>query len=399
MTLWDEKRETSNVWLSIADLLNGEDSVVLESKEHISDKGASGCKLVRKGTLLVSFKLTLGRLAFAGRDLYTNEAIAALTIIDTRTIHDRFLFYYLHFFDWAKAAEGEDKIKGKTLNKAKLKEVIVEFPSIAEQLRIVAILDTAFEGIDKAVSNTAKNLAHARELFETSIIAGLFGDPVAQRWRPTTVENLATAEKGSIRTGPFGSQLLHGEFVDEGVAVLGIDNAVMNQFQWAKRRFITPDKYAELTRYTVKPGDVLITIMGTCGRCAVVPDDVPLAINSKHLCCITVNKEKCLPQFLQAYFLYHPVARAFLASRAKGSIMEGLNMGIIRELPVWLPSLQVQTDVLSRLKTLEANIQALQSVYEQKLGALSELKQALLGKAFSGELTAHPETALPEAAE
>ena len=66
---WDEHRETSNVWLSIADLLNVSDKAVYDSKEYLSDEGASISKIVPSGTLLVSFKLTLGRLAFAGRDL------------------------------------------------------------------------------------------------------------------------------------------------------------------------------------------------------------------------------------------------------------------------------------------------------------------------------------------
>ena len=96
---WDEKRETGNVWLSIADLLSAEDNVVIDSKEYVSDKGAALCKLVAKGTLLVSFKLTLGRMAFAGRDLYTNEAIAALTLFDERELSKEFLFWFLQFFD------------------------------------------------------------------------------------------------------------------------------------------------------------------------------------------------------------------------------------------------------------------------------------------------------------
>jgi type I restriction enzyme S subunit len=192
----------------------------------------------------------------------------------------------------------QERIDGATtphLYQREIKQILVPHPPIAEQKRIVAILDEAYEGISRVVANAEKNLANARELFENAIVNSLFGNPTIQGWRLTSVENIAASGKGNIRTGPFGSQLLHGEFVDEGIAVLGIDNAVDNEFRWAKRRFITHEKYSELSRYKVKPGDVLITIMGTCGRCAVVPDDVPLSINSKHLCCITLNRTKCLP--------------------------------------------------------------------------------------------------------
>jgi len=79
--------------------------------------------------------------------------------------------------------------------------------------------------------------------------------------------------------------------------------------------------------------------------------------------------------------------------------MEGLNMGIIKELPVWLPSLQIQTAILSKFKILETSIMALQSAYEQKVDALTELNQSILRKAFAGGLTEHPDKALPEAAE
>jgi type I restriction enzyme S subunit len=166
---WDEKRETHNVWLSIADLLKAEDNIVVDSKEYVSDKGAAICKLVPKGTLLVSFKLTLGRLAFAGRDLFTNEAIAALSIFNERELSKEFLFYFLHFFDWVKAAENDVKLKGMTLNKAKLKEMPVHFPLPGEQRRIVGILDEAFEGIATAKANAEKNLQNARALFESHL--------------------------------------------------------------------------------------------------------------------------------------------------------------------------------------------------------------------------------------
>ena len=170
-----------------------------------------------------------------------------------------------------------------------------------------------------------------------------------------------------------------------GIAVVA-SMAVNNEFRWDKRRYITPEKFQQLSRYQVKPGDVLITIMGTCGRCAIVPDDIPTSINTKHLCCITLDPSKCLPGFLHSYFLYHPVAQQFLIKRATGSIMAGLNMGIITELPVLLPPIEQQHTLVQKLDSLREETQRLESIYQQKLTALDELKKSLLNQAFSGNL-------------
>ena len=85
-------------------------------------------------------------------------------------------------------------------------------------------------------------------------------------WKDIEIQELAAAEKGSMRTGPFGSSLKHDEFTEEGeIAVLGIDNAVENTFNWKKKRFITKARYEKkFKRYTVKPRDVIITNYGNC---------------------------------------------------------------------------------------------------------------------------------------
>lgn len=120
---WDESKKEHNVWLSIADMPHTTKAVISSSKEHITSEGAKICNLVPKGTLLLSFKLSIGRLAFAGKDLYTNEAIASLTIIDDNLLDKEYLYWYLMFFDWDNAVGNDVKIKGKTLNKEKLKEI------------------------------------------------------------------------------------------------------------------------------------------------------------------------------------------------------------------------------------------------------------------------------------
>jgi type I restriction enzyme S subunit len=300
------------------------------------------------------------------------------------SVSSQFINYWLkspQFFDQLDRGNGATV---DTLTIQKLQSVRVDLPSPLEQHRIVAILDAAFDGIATAKANAEQNLQNARALFE-SHLQKVFTEREGE-WVEKAVREIAAPTKGSIRTGPFGSQLLHSEFVDEGIAVLGIDNAVANEFRWGKSRFITPEKYQQLARYTVHPGDVLITIMGTCGRCAIVPDDIPTAINTKHICCITLDHKQCLPGYLHIYFLYAPQSREFLAKHAKGSIMAGLNMGLIQELPVMLPPIEVQTKIVAAAYDIHSETQRLESIYQQKLAALDGLKKSLLHQAFSGQM-------------
>ena len=255
-------------WLSIADMNQGRE--ITQTKEQITPLGAAGGKQVVAGTVLLSFKLSIGKVAKASIPLYTNEAIAALPIRRRDLIGEGFLMRVLEQSDLADASNRA--AMGATLNKASLSQVRIPVPPLDEQRRIAAVLDRA----DALRAKRRQVLAHLDALTQ-SIFHDMF-DGVSTSF---TVEDLAVNAKGSIRTGPFGSQLLHGEFVGEGIAVLGLDNVVGNEFRWAERRFITLAKYEQLARYTVYPGDVLVSIMGTTGRCVVVPDDIPIAINTK----------------------------------------------------------------------------------------------------------------------
>ncbi|WP_211461996.1 restriction endonuclease subunit S [Collimonas silvisoli] len=250
-------------------------------------------------------------------------------------------------------------------------------PPLSEQRRIAAILDLA----DTLRAKHQEALTQLDRLTQ-AIFIDMFGDVAAKGWPMDNVAGIALSRKGAIRTGPFGSQLLHSEFVDDGIPVLGIDNVVANEFRWGERRYISDKKYQELKRYTVQKGDVLITIMGTCGRCAVVPEDIPIAINTKHICCITLDQNKCLPSFLHAYFLRHPIARKYLARTAKGAIMDGLNMGIIKEMPVPLPPIGLQRD----FSTWSAAVEKLKIAHRSSLANLDALFAGLQHRAFSGKL-------------
>lgn len=289
--------------------------------------------------------------------------------------------YLAHFLSRpdtvALAAERASGANLPRLSPSELEKFRMPVPSLGEQRQIARVLDAA----DALRATRRASLSDSGQL-RRSWFLQTFASGAEAAWPTVTVEDLAAARRGAIRTGPFGSQLLHDEFVDEGIAVLGIDNVVANEFRWTRERYISDSKFRQLQRYTVHPGDLLITIMGTCGRAAIVPPDIPRAINTKHLCCITLDLERCLPVFLHAYFLNDPAATSHLRKNTKGAIMSGLNMGIIKSLPVRLPPIDVQRQFTSFAAALDEQEKRQRS----HLAHLDTLFASLQSRAFKGEL-------------
>jgi type I restriction enzyme, S subunit len=143
---------TGYKWLSIADLKS---KVVSESKEEITALAASEMQIIRKGTLLMSFKLSIGRLCFAGCDLFTNEAICSF---NNPQANVDYLYYILGRTDFS--LYGKQAVKGYTLNKESLKVVEIPYPSIDEQTAIA----TTLSDMDTEISFIEAKLAKARAL-------------------------------------------------------------------------------------------------------------------------------------------------------------------------------------------------------------------------------------------
>lgn len=257
---------------------------------------------------------------------------------------------------------------------------MVPLPPLATQCHIAKMLEQA---------DSLRRQAHQMESALQELRRSVFLSSVGPRaegygsWEVMEVSELASAEKNSMRTGPFGSALKHSEFVDSGIAVIGIDNAVSDQFQWRERRFISEEKYQSLEKYRVFPGDVIVTIMGTTGRSAIVPDDVPLAISTKHLATITLDLKKATPEFLKYAIQYHPLIAEQVAAQNKGAVMDGLNLGIIKKLKLPVPPLAIQQDLSRAMKALDAESETLAKNTEN----FEQLFNSLMQRAFKGELT------------
>lgn len=263
------------------------------------------------------------------------------------------------------------KTTGTTIphvERRRLEELELPCVPLAEQRRIAAILDKA----DAIRRKRQQSLELAGSLLKSTYnkICGHQNKEYAN-WHNVTIAELAE----TMLTGPFGSALRHSEFVSEGIAVLGIDNAVNNSFEWGERRFISEEKYAQMQRYTVIPDDVIVTIMGTTGRSAVVPHDIPKAISTKHLATIRLDKSKALPNYISCSFFMNHDVLAQVQRAGKGAVMPGLNLGIIKSLSLKLPPYENQkqfSKIVNQIEIQKNHLRVSQDKADQTFKSLQK---------------------------
>ena len=204
----------NNKWISIADIGSAKKHIS-STKECITDEGVSrsGIKVVPEGTVIMSFKLSIGKTAIVSEDMYTNEAIMAFIDNGTYCIDPNYLYHLCCGTDWTQG--GNKAVMGLTLNKATLSEMEIELPTIEEQREIASILDQ----LDAIIEKRHDELNMIEQLVKSRFIE-LFGDLASPdcKWKTKKlVETCVAAD--DIKCGPFGTQLSKDEYVDSGVAV------------------------------------------------------------------------------------------------------------------------------------------------------------------------------------
>jgi len=374
---WDKEKISGNVWLSISDLKHGE--YISESAEQISDLGAKNVVKIPQGTMLISFKLTLGRISFAGCDLYTNEAIASLLNLSNKLIKE-YLFYYFSFFDWDKATEGDIKVKGKTLNKKKLNDLIIPIPPLTEQKHIVSVLDKCFTAANKAKANTEQNLKNAKELFE-SYLQGMFLKK-GKDWEEKQLGDLCLLiTKGS---SPKWQGI---KYVNKpGILFVTSENVGDRELLLETRKYVEEKFNIKDKKSILKKGDVLTNIVGaSIGRTAIYNIDDVANINQA-VCILRCNPKLILNTYLMN-LLNSQILREIFHDNEVNTARANLSLSFFNKLSVPLPSLKVQQSIVNQLDTLKTQTQKLETVYNKKISDLDELKKSILQEAFRGKLS------------
>ncbi|ABI72448.1 restriction endonuclease subunit S [Shewanella frigidimarina] len=200
-------------------------------------------------------------------------------------------------------------------------------------------------------------------------------------WQVLKVKFLLKNGSEGIKIGPFGSALKLEDMVEKGIRVYGQENIIKRDFTLGKR-FISQTKYKDMKVYTAEAGDILITMMGTSGKCQVVPENADLGIIDSHLLKLRTNS-KILPELFRLLVDEAQEIKDQISKQGKGSIMLGLNSSIVKELEFPLPSIEEQTQILCFLDHETAKIDDLIAKQEKLIELLKEKRQAVISHAVT----------------
>ncbi|HAX95029.1 MAG TPA: restriction endonuclease subunit S [Prolixibacteraceae bacterium] len=304
----------------------------------------------------------------------------------TNKLLRKFLFYWLTSDDVVKKIDST--WTGARMPRANMNQVLefdFGYPPLPEQQRIVSILDEAFAAIDKAKANAEQNLKNARELFE-SYLQGVFDttSSPAKRigWKENTLKELTT-KIGSGAT-PRGGHL---SYKTEGISLVRSMNVYDREFRDTNLAFIDEAQAKELAGVTLQANDVLLNITGaSVTRCCIFPKEYLPARVNQHVSIIRPRKELLDSRFLNFLLTSKPYKDQLLSTGEQGATRQAITKSQIEALRISIPALDVQKSISHQIEELGAETQKLETIYQQKIANLEELKKSILQKAFAGEL-------------
>lgn len=360
------------------------DSQVENSQDSLSEEGRRVARIAPSGSILISCIGNLGKIGIATRDVAFNQQINAI-LPDQSKAHPKFMFYQA--LSPLFRSQLDSLATGTTVsivNKSRFNSIDVVLPPLDEQKRIVSILDQAFKGLDRARANAEANLESAREMFDSS------------------VEQLINPPDGTFEERRFGDLLdfLNGHAFKSGdsvrasnVQVLRMGNLYRNQLDIDRGAVFYPENFkTQYEKYALKAGDVVLTLTGTSGKkdygFAV---EIPvvqrtLLLNQRIAKLIVVDHNRIDLSFM----VFQLRSKSFLDrlySSANGTRQANLSTAAIKEFMIKVPPMQKQKEIASKLLDLSQNIDEMKTGLETKLNDLMQLRESLLQKAFSGELT------------
>jgi type I restriction enzyme S subunit len=395
--------------------------------------------ILKENDLLFSIAGIIGRIGLIRSvDLpaNTNQALAIIRL-RPGIIGSKYLFYFLK--SEAIQKEALSRIVGvgrANLSLTDVGEFEIPIAPLDQQERIVAEIEKQFSRLDEAVANLKRVKANLKR-YKAAVLKAAVEGKLTEEWRKThpdvepasellkrilaerranwngkgkykepappnteelpqlsdgwgwaTVDQLSSWLPGSVQSGPFGSQLLHSEFVSEGILAIGIDNVGDGRFSLGANHRIGREKYSQLRKFSARPNDVVITVMATVGRVCVLPDNLEPAIVTKHCYRITPTTSAIASRFLAVALRADAPTRWYIFGNLRGQTRPGINGLILKNTPVPVSPLVEQECIVAEVERRLSVVEELEVVVSTNFQRENRLAKQFSSIAFPADFVA-----------
>jgi len=260
----------------------------------------------------------------------------------------------------------------------------IPLPPLTEQRRIVAHIESLAARVNEAqcLREDADLEANALTASETTLIFEQL-----ENYPKIQLGKLGENGSNPIQTGPFGSQLLTTEFVDEGVPVLNVGNVQPDGLKLSKLDHVTDEKAATLERYSLQENDLLFARTGaTLGKVCLLPRGCDGWLMTGHLFRVRFDTSRCDPRYAFVALRGAESVRKQIFGQIRGATRPGFNTSLLSQVEIPLPPLDEQRHIVAYMDGLQAKVNVLRELQSASGEELSALMPSVLDKAFKGEL-------------
>lgn len=344
---------------------------IAESTDQLNDKGVKGLRRFAPGTILFpksGASTFLNHRVMLGVEGCVSSHLATI-VADEKQAHPRFLLYFL------STIAAQDLVQDHaypSLNLPTIAGIEVHLPPLAEQQRIVGLLDEAFEGLATAKANAEKNLQNARALFE-SHLQSVFTER-GPGWVEKKISEIAKHSLGKMLD----------KAKNKGGPQPYLRNINVRWFTFDLSDLLQmPFLPTEAEKYTAIKGDVLICEGGYPGRAAIWDEDYPIYFQ-KALHRVRFHQPELNKWFV--YYLSVQDSSGQLKQHFSGTGIQHFTGEVLARFPIPVPPLPELRRAVAKFDALTEETQRLARLYERKHAALEALKKSLLHQAFTGEM-------------
>ena len=359
-------------WATVRDL---DGQTLTFTRQGITDAALKEVmpKPVEPGTLLFSFKLSIGKVAFAGCKLYHNEAIAALPIRDPTVLDRDFLFHALQIR--THDSNANHAVLGKILNKRKIEEIEIPLPPLNEQRRIAGILNR----VARIEHLRSKANRHLRE-FASALFVKMFGDPVENPmgWQMRSLAELT--EEFRYGTSKKCDDIAHGD----AIPILRIPNIVNNSINWKDLKFASLEE-SDFEKLCLKSGDILfVRTNGNTdyiGRCAVFDGKRQTAYASYLIRARLKTNGIVDPQYISNSFVLPSMRQIILKLARTTAGNYNISIGNLGSIKIPIPTQKLQHEFIAIITKKKRSM----SITEAAAQASSTLSASLIAVLLEGD--------------